>query len=110
MPGPGRRWLPGQSGNPKGTVKSWSLTAAMREFLATKDPETKALRKDELVKKTYEMAQKGDIAAIKLLWNYIDGMPVTPIQLDGEVKHYFEIKIPQELPVNQMALDADMES
>jgi len=79
-------WEPGQSGNPVGRPKKeFSLTAGMKEYLAEKDPEKKKQRKDILIEKTFQMAQKGDIAAIKLLWNYLDGMPagnapVIPIQ------------------------------
>lgn len=69
-------WKPGQSGNPLGRPKrEFSLTQGMRDFLSEKDPDKKKQRKDILIEKTFQMAQKGDIAAIKLLWNYIDGMP-----------------------------------
>jgi len=66
----------GVSGNPNGRpLKEFSLTDGMRAFLVEKDIDKKQQRKDILIEKTYQMAQKGDISAIKLLWNYLEGMP-----------------------------------
>lgn len=61
-----------RNGPPK---KEFSLTEGMREFLSERDPEKKKERKTMLIEKTFQMAQGGDISAIKLLWNYLDGMP-----------------------------------
>jgi len=70
------KWKEGESGNPLGRPKKeFSLTEGMREFLREKDPEKKLERKDILIQKTFSMAQRGDISAIKLLWNYLEGMP-----------------------------------
>lgn len=69
-------WKPGESGNPLGRPKKeFSLTDGMREFLSEKDPDKKLERKQILIEKTFSMAQRGDISAIKLLWNYLEGMP-----------------------------------
>jgi len=69
-------WVEGQSGNPNGRPrKEFSLTEAMREFIAEDDPDRKKARKDILVEKTYQMAQRGDISAIKEIWNRLEGLP-----------------------------------
>ncbi len=62
---------PGQSGNPKGRPpKGYSITETFREMLKAQ-PDIK----QALATKVLQAAIKGDLAAIKLLWQYMDGMP-----------------------------------
>lgn len=62
---------PGQSGNPNGRPKKgYSITEMFQEMFA-EHPERKA----ELGEAIYRKARKGDPTAIKLVWNYMDGMP-----------------------------------
>lgn len=64
-------WKKGQSGNPNGRPKKgYSITEWFQEMF-TADPEAK----DKLGKAIYDKALKGDIAAQKIVWNYMDGMP-----------------------------------
>lgn len=50
--------------------KGYSITEWFREMLSS-NPEVK----EELGNAILEKARKGDVAAQKLVWNYIDGMP-----------------------------------
>ena len=69
-------WVKGVSGDPGGRPKSNALLRAKcREF------------DDELVKRLVDIARGGDndsasIQAIKLLWAYGHGAPVTTIEID----------------------------
>ena len=75
----GHRWEKGmKSPNPNGRPKEEeSLTWLMKEYLKApsngKDGKT---NKQLFIEKAYEKAVKeGDTASIKLIWNYIDGLP-----------------------------------
>jgi len=69
-------WKPGESGNPAGRPKKeFSLTEGMREYISEQDPDKKKERKDILIEKTYQMAMRGDLSAIKEIWNRLEGMP-----------------------------------
>jgi hypothetical protein len=75
---------PGQSGNPKGRPsKGYSITEMMKEMLGS-DPEIKKSLGERII----ALALKGDIAAIKLVWNYMDGMPKQTIE--GGITHTYE--------------------
>lgn len=72
----------GQSGNPNGRPKKeFSLTESMREYLSTKDPETKLTRREMLINSTMTHALKGDATSQKLIWNYLEGMPQQKVDL-----------------------------
>ena len=67
----GRQFPPGVSGNPKGRpLKGYSITEAFRAMLVA-DPEAKR----KIVDSIKDKALKGDPAAQKLIWNYMDGLP-----------------------------------
>lgn len=73
--------------NPNGRPKKgMTLTDAMRDYLEQKNENTGRIRKDEFVQKVAKLAYEGDPTALKLIWNYIDGMPVQKNILanDGE--------------------------
>lgn len=76
-------WKPGQSGNPAGRPpKAVCLTDTMRAYLdGTIDTQGGQItRAEALVRAVYGNAMKGDVAAQKLMINYIDGMPVQKIE------------------------------
>lgn len=66
------KWKKGQpSPNPNGRPKKgYSISETIREMM-DEQPEIKKA----LGSKIIEAAVKGDIAAIKLIWSYMDGMP-----------------------------------
>lgn len=71
---------PGQSGNPNGRPpKGYSITEMMREMLASK-PEIK----DAIGKVIAQKAMEGDRDAIRLLWQYMDGMPSQSVDLTSK--------------------------
>lgn len=80
-------WKKGKSGNNDGRpLKEESLTYLMKTFLQNIPEGQKETYKEIFIKKTYKMAINGDIAAIKLIWNYVDGMPKEAVEHSGEIK------------------------
>ena len=76
----GVQFKPGQSGNPNGRPpKGYSITEAFKSMLGAQ-PEVKA----QIVEAIKEKALKGDPAAQKLIWQYMDGMPKQGIEITGE--------------------------
>ena len=77
---PANVWKPGQSGTPKGRpLKGHSLTESLQEAMDSQPDIKKAL-----IAKTIELAIKSnDLNAIKLIWQYLDGMPRQ--QIDNKI-------------------------
>lgn len=67
----------GQSGNPKGRPpEEESLTWLMKQYLKSPSAVGSKTHKQLFIEKAYAKAvEEGDAASIKLIWNYIDGMP-----------------------------------
>ncbi|RMD73087.1 MAG: hypothetical protein D6822_00125 [Cyanobacteria bacterium J149] len=69
----------GVSGNPSGRPKKgYSITEWFRSMMKAK-PEVR----DAIGKKIIEKALKGDITAMKLIWNYMDGLPKQSHEISG---------------------------
>lgn len=78
MPKVKTSWKPGESGNPNGRPpKGYSITEMMKEML-NEQPEIKKGIGQRIAKKALE----GDPAAIKMLWQYMDGMPLQKNETD----------------------------
>ena len=68
-------WQKGESGNPRGRPrKGNTLADAMRTLLAEERSDNRTA-KELLVELTFRRAMEGNMAALKLIWNYVDGMP-----------------------------------
>lgn len=84
-------WRPGQSGNPKGRpLKGHSITDAFKQMLDSQPEE-----KQKLVQAILKHALEGDMTAAKLIWNYMDGMPLQKIEGDFDLDH--DVKDPDAL-------------
>lgn len=85
----GVQFKPGQSGNPAGRPpKGYSITEAFRNMLGAQ-PEVKA----QIVEAIKDKALKGDPAAQKLIWQYMDGMPSQAVDLNNNVNGKIEVTI-----------------
>lgn len=74
------QFQPGQSGNPNGRPpKGYSITETIRDMMAAK-PEIK----QALGTKIVGLALAGDINAMRMIWNYMDGMPIQNNVLTGD--------------------------
>lgn len=80
MPKEDTQWKHGESGNPNGRPpKGYSITEAFRSMFEA-DPD----KKREVVEAIRKKALDGDPTAQKLIWNYMDGMPLQKIGGDKE--------------------------
>ena len=78
------RLLPGVVLNPNGRPKKGlTLTDIAREILEEELPNGMT-RKEALMKKVAQLAYEGNETMIKLLWNYIDGLPLSRTELTGK--------------------------
>lgn len=81
------RLLPGNTANPNGRPKKgYSITEAFRTMLSA-EPEVKA----QIVQSIKDKALAGDPAAIKMVWEYMDGKPKQPVvggdEDDAPIEH-----------------------
>ena len=51
------------------------MSQGLRDFMFTKAPDSKKEMRDIFVEKAYEMASEGDIAAMRLILSYTEGVP-----------------------------------
>lgn len=63
-------------------LKGYSITEMMREMLAS-NPDTKQSLGSVIIAKALE----GDIAAAKLVWQYMDGLPAQAVDLQAQLNH-----------------------
>jgi len=87
------RFVPGQSGNPSGRPARKPLTDALLEFLKDIDPKSRTgkSRMEEIAMTLAVLASKGDIKAIKEIFDRIEGKPQQ--SLDVTTRDY---ELPQE--------------
>jgi len=72
-------WKPGQSGNPGGRPKKKLIDEALEELLATNDSALAFLIASKLVAR----AKRGDIRAIQLVMERVQGKPKAKMELSG---------------------------
>lgn len=90
-------WKPGQSGNPKGRAKKQqSLTDILKKQGNKKDVEIngkKYSKKEALAIILWQMALNRNLAAIRYIYDRIDGIPTQTI----EMEHDFNDEIMERL-------------
>lgn len=80
----GRPFPKGVSGNPHGRPKKgMTLTDIAKEILEEQLPDGKT-RKELLMRKVAQLAYDGNETMIKMIWNYVDGMPTQRTELTGK--------------------------
>lgn len=84
---PVKKYKPGQSGNPKGRPSSgMSLTELMKEHLEKIPEGSEVSYKEAFISKVFARAYEGNDAYVKLVWNYVEGMPVQPVDVTSKGK------------------------
>ncbi len=69
-------FLPGYTANPAGKPRdTFSLVAMIKKKLKQVPEGSQRSFAEHIIDKTVEDAIKGNVVAMKLLWNYVEGMP-----------------------------------
>ena len=88
----------GQSGNPGGRPKGMSLVAQLKEeLLKPASGSTTTTNKEMVAHKLVQMAIAGDVPAIRLCFEYIDGKATQPVEHSGEMEIITVEKIRQAI-------------
>lgn len=76
-------WEKGKSGNPKGRAPNQeSLAGIMRELLEEKrSKKGRKTKKRALLEKVFTKAIGGDVACMRMIWEYYDGKPKQQIEI-----------------------------
>ena len=86
---------PGQTNNPNGRPKKGTcLTDLMQKYLSKsievkgKGGQLKKVKyRDLFVQQVLKLATAGDTTCLKLIWNYIDGMPLQKMDIHGDISN-----------------------
>lgn len=85
-------------------LKAYCLSKGLRDFMFTKDPITKKEIRDLFIEKAYNLAFKGDIAAMRLILMYTEGSPRQMVEMPYEKEE--EEEIGQEV-LNEIMVEID---
>ncbi len=83
-----KSWKKGQSGNPKGRPKKADcLTSLLEEEIGKVDPKDKHKRtfRELIVIATMRLAMKGNAAALREVWDRMDGKVKDEVEMAGSV-------------------------
>ena len=95
--------LPGSTANPNGRpLKGHSITETIKAMMDEK-PEIK----QALGSKVIQYALNGDMTAMKMLWQYIDGMPTQRNELTGKDGQPIQVETFTDLIRQAITHDAD---
>lgn len=87
------KFVEGVSGNPNGRPKKGlTLTDIAKDILEEELP-TGMTRKEALMRKIATLAYEGNETMIKMIWNYVDGMPTQKTELTGDANAPIAIKV-----------------
>ena len=73
-------FIKGQSGNPNGRPKKNQTLADILEKIGAATVEGDISRKERLMTIVYQMAESGDLAAIKFIADRTDGKPIETLR------------------------------
>ena len=98
--GKATRFKPGNRANPSGRPKTTPLTDELKRHLAetTRNGKTTHLRM--VVEALVERAETGDMAAQRIVWEYIDGKPQERVDL-GTVLREEAARLARELGLEE---------
>ena len=90
--GPDGRFIKGNKVGKGRPPKEQSITHYMREYLDSHygDKKNNPPRIKLFIAKTFNLAMRGDSTAIRLIWNYLDGMPKQQVEHSGHILQTFE--------------------
>jgi len=94
----GRPFKKGQSGNPKGRPKGTvSITTEIKKKLDEVAPGQKRTYLELLIMKVLKraMADESD-AMMRLIWNYVDGLPRQRMEMEGDLKIKEKVELDDE--------------
>lgn len=85
-------WKKGQSGNPRGSSKNIRLIKDLKLILTDKlgAEEGQQSRIEAIIEKLSEMAEKGNIVAIKEILDRLYGKVDQKVQLEGSINLHFD--------------------
>ena len=106
-------WKTGQSGNPNGRSPGNSPAVALRKLLETVDGEGR-VRVDNVARVLYEQAMLGNLEAIKIIFDRVDGKLSQIVEVDATqtVRHVrvsYEFADPLEVLSNRASLSAPID-
>jgi len=70
----------GQSGNPSGRPKNLTFTKQLRMFMNELDPVMGVQRLEYIVSVLFAKACEGDLTAIKMIMDRVDGLPTQTVE------------------------------
>lgn len=79
-------WVKGQSGNPKGRQRKEMLTPALRALIQHHKQPDDTTGKAALAQAAFDAALSGDVAALKFVWDRIDGPLAQDVALSGRLE------------------------
>lgn len=82
MAGEATRFKKGVSGNPKGRTKTTPLTDEIKKLLKEMAQGGQKSHARMVAESMVERAETGDVAAARLLWEYVEGKPTQRVELD----------------------------
>lgn len=85
-------WKPGQSGNPNGRPKDALKDAIQRALAETVEVKkgnkvSKKVANEIIIEKALELARKGNLKAMELLWDRGYGKAIQAMEIDGRLEH-----------------------
>ena len=82
--GKATRFPPGRSGNPKGRPSKKPLTIELRRLLQEPSDGSQHTNAHMVAWEMIQRAKAGDVPAARLIWEYIEGKPLQPLQFVRE--------------------------